>query len=81
MFADCVNFELSCDTHVNEKGEVFQKGMTVCVSAPSATITRETNFIARAVKLSRTIEGKTSALTLVLPGSYTGEIPEALPWE
>jgi prophage tail gpP-like protein len=81
MFADCVNYELLCDNHVNEKNEVFQKGMTVCVSAPSAMITRETNFIARNIKLSRTTEGKTSTLTLVLPGSYMGEIPEVLPWE
>ncbi|MDR2097698.1 MAG: LysM peptidoglycan-binding domain-containing protein [Spirochaetaceae bacterium] len=81
MFADCVNFELLCDNHVNENNEVFQKGMTVCVLAPSAMIMRETNFTARSVKLSRTTEGKTATLTLVLPGSYTGEIPEALPWE
>jgi prophage tail gpP-like protein len=81
MFADCVNFELTCDNHVNEKNEVFQKGMTVCVYAPSAMIMRETNFIARNIKLSRTTEGKTAALTLVLPGSYTGDAPEVLPWE
>jgi prophage tail gpP-like protein len=81
MFADCVHFEVTCDNHVNENGEVFQKGMNVCVLSPSAMITRETNFIARSVKLSRTVEGKTSSLNLVLPGSYTGEIPEVLPWE
>jgi hypothetical protein len=81
MFADCVNFELLCEGHVNKNGEIFKKGMTVCVSAPSAMIMRETNFIARNIKLSRTTKGKTSTLTLVLPGSYTGEIPEALPWE
>ena len=81
MFADCVNFELTCENHVNENNEVFYKGMGVCVSAPSAMITKETTFIARNVKLKRTTEGKTSELTLVLPGSYTGEIPEALPWE
>jgi prophage tail gpP-like protein len=81
MFADCVNFELSCENHTNEKGEIFKKGMTVCVCAPSAMILRETNFIARSIKLSRTTKGKTTDMTLVLPGSYTGEIPEALPWE
>jgi prophage tail gpP-like protein len=81
MFADCVNYEVLCENHVNEKNEVFQKGMSVCLSAPSAMINNETAFIARTVKLSRTTEGKTAALTLVLPGAYTGEIPEALPWE
>jgi prophage tail gpP-like protein len=81
MFTDCVSFELLCENHVNENNEVFYKGMGVCVYAPSAMIAKETNFIARDVKLSRTVEGKTATLNLVLPGSYTGEIPEALPWE
>jgi prophage tail gpP-like protein len=80
MFANCVNYELFCEGHTNEKGEVFQKGMAACVYAPSAMITQETTFIARSIKLSRTTEGKTATLSLVLPGSYTGEIPEALPW-
>jgi len=82
MFADCVSFELECDGHHNADGELFKKGMTVCVSAPTAMITRETNFIARNTKLVRNAEtGKTATLTLVLPGSYTGELPEAFPWE
>ncbi|MDR3325113.1 MAG: hypothetical protein LBS82_03880 [Spirochaetaceae bacterium] len=81
MFADCVSFELECEGHVNEKNELFQKGMTVCVNAPSVMLVNDTHFIARDVKLKRTTEGKTSTMTLVLPGSYTGEIPEALPWE
>jgi prophage tail gpP-like protein len=80
MFADCVSFELGCEGHTNEKNELFKKGMTVCVKAPGAMIARETNFIARNIKLTRTAQGKTSALTLALPGSYTGDIPEALPW-
>jgi prophage tail gpP-like protein len=81
MFADCVSFELECEGHVNENNELFGKGMTVCVYAPGAMIASETNFIARNVHLKRTKEGKTTSLTLVLPGSYTGELPEAFPWE
>jgi prophage tail gpP-like protein len=81
MFADCVSYEIECDGHHNTDGERFKKGMTVCVSAPTAMITKETNFLCRNVKLSRTIEGKTSTLSIVLPGSYTGELPEAFPWE
>jgi prophage tail gpP-like protein len=81
MFADAVSYELQCEKHFTTEGRRFKKGMTVCVYAPSAMITRETNFIARNIKLERTTEGKTSTLTLVLPGSYTGELPEAFPWE
>lgn len=81
MFADAVSYELECEEHRNADGQLFKKGMAVCVHAPSAMITRETNFIARNIKLARTTEGKTSSLTLVLPGSYTGELPEVYPWE
>jgi prophage tail gpP-like protein len=81
MFADCVSYELECEGHVNAGGGVFHKGMTVCVKAPGAMIRRETNFKARNIKLKRTKEGKTTSMTLVLPGSYTGRIPEVLPWE
>jgi prophage tail gpP-like protein len=81
MFADCVSYSLKCDTHLNNKGKLFKKGMTVCIEAPGAMITRQTNFTARNIKLLRDETGKTAELELVLPGSFTEEPPEVLPWE
>jgi prophage tail gpP-like protein len=81
MFADCVSYDLECTGHKNENGRLFKKGMIVCLKAPGAMIRRETNFIARSIKLKRTTEGKTATINLALPGSYTGIIPEVLPWE
>jgi prophage tail gpP-like protein len=81
MFADCVSYEMECAGHKTADGKLFKKGMIVCIKAPGAMIRRETNFIARTIKLKRTTEGKTSTISLALPGSYTGEIPEVLPWE
>jgi prophage tail gpP-like protein len=81
MFADTVSYELECEQHYNTDGQRFKKGMAVCVKAPSAMINKETTFAARSVKLARTTEGKTTSMTLVLPGSYTGLLPEAFPWE
>jgi len=81
MFAECISLGLNCDTHKNENGELFKKGMTVAVKSPAAMIQRETLFLARTIKLKRNIEAKTAELNLVLPGSFTEEIPEELPWE
>jgi prophage tail gpP-like protein len=81
MFADCVGFELECEKHVNKNNELFQKGMTVRINAPGAMIVKDTEFIARNIKLSRKASGNTTTINLVLPGSFTGELPEALPWE
>jgi len=81
MFADCVSYDLECEGHVNSDNKVFKKGMTVCVKAPGAMIRNETKLMARNITLKRNTEGKTATMSLILPGSYTGEIPEALPWE
>jgi prophage tail gpP-like protein len=81
MFADCVSYELECEGHTAADGTVFPKGMTVRVNAPGAMIVKETNFIAKNIKLKRDTSGKTASMTLVLPGSFTEEIPEELPWE
>jgi prophage tail gpP-like protein len=81
MFADAVSFELECAEHTDKDGVLFQKGTIVKITAPGAMIRRETNFLAREVKFSCTTEGKKTVMTLVLPGSYTGESPEVFPWE
>jgi prophage tail gpP-like protein len=81
MFAGCISYSLKCAGHLNDTGKLFKKGMTVCVEAPGAMITRQTNFTARNIKLTRDETGKTAELELVLPGSFTEETPEALLWE
>ena len=81
MFADCVSYELTCEGHILIDNRLCKKGLFVCVKAPKAMIRRETNFIARNIKMIRTGDQKTTQLSLVLPGSYTGKIPEVMPWE
>lgn len=81
MFAECVSYDLKCEGHVLIDGSLCKKGLVVCVNAPSAMIVRDTNFIARNIKIVRTAESKYTEMNLVLPGSYTKKIPEVLPWE
>lgn len=81
MFADCVAYELACEGHILIDNRLCKKGLCVCVKAPKAMIRKETDFIARNIKLVRTGDQKTTQLSLVLPGSYTGNIPGVLPWE
>jgi len=81
MFADCVSFDLRSDVHKNANGELYRKGMGVAVKSPAAMIQKETIFTARKVTLKRDTESKTADINLVLPGSFTEEIPEVLPWE
>jgi len=81
MYADCISYKAQCDTHLNANGQLFRKGMTVSVEAPGVMISRQSNFTARNIKLLRTAEAKTAEIDLVLPGSFTGDLPRVFPWE
>lgn len=81
MFADCISLDLDCDTHKNQDGKLFYKGMYAAIYSPAAMIHKETLLLARKVTLKRDVAAKTSNINLVLPGSFTDEIPEVLPWE
>jgi len=62
-------------------GELFSAGQTIDVTAPDAMIYSRYSLIARSVVLEQSAQGKTSSLKLVMPGSFSGELPETLPWD
>jgi hypothetical protein len=39
------------------------------------------SLIARSVVLEQSGQSKTALLELVMPGSFSGEIPETMPWD
>lgn len=81
MFGDSVSYELTIQGHRNKEGELFKKNTSITLYSPGAAIYRETEFLIKSFTLNRTAGGDTTTFSLVLPGSYTGEIPEVLPWE
>lgn len=81
MFADCVSYDLSCEGHLLFNDVLCKKSLTVCVKAPSAMILRDTNFLARNIKIVRGSDGKHTEMSLVFPSSYSDKVVERLPWE
>jgi prophage tail gpP-like protein len=65
----------------NTDGTVWTPGQVVTVKAPGIFITRETSFIVRQATLSLDAsEGRTTALDLVLPATFSGQMPAVEPW-
>ena len=81
MFADSVSYTVVIPSWFTPDGELWAPNTTVKIEAPGAMIYSSFEFLIRKVIYSRTAERETVTLTLVIPGVFTGLIPENLPWD
>lgn len=81
MFGDMVSYSVSVDTHRDSFGNRWKSNTTIILQAPDAMVYNEYEFIIRSVVFDKDDKTETAMLTLVLPGSFSGEIPINLPWD
>lgn len=81
MFGAAVTYIVGLDTWRDPSGKLWVPNTTVNLTAPGAMIYEEFEFIIKSVEFSRAGSAETAALTLVLPGAFSGKIPEILPWD
>lgn len=62
-------------------GDIWKPNTTILLTAPSAMVYRETELLIRDVTLKQTENTETATLEVVLPGAFSGAVPESLPWE
>lgn len=81
MFGNAVTYVLQLPTWRTPSGKLFEPNTTISVYAPRAMIYRETELLIRDVYLKQSQNEQTCSLGCVLPGSFSGEIPEFMPWD
>lgn len=81
MYANAVSWNVPVPSWRGPSGAVWQPNTTIKLTAPNAMIYSETEFLIKEVRLSTGRESRTALLTVVLPGAYSGQAPETLPWE
>lgn len=81
MLGNAVQYKAVVSTFRDPQGELWRPNTTVTVTAPDAMVYNEFEFIVKRVSFDRPEKRKTAELTLVLPGAYSGTIPEAMPWD
>ena len=62
-------------------GNLWAPNTTVTLTAPDAMIYDKYEFIIRSVTFETDRATETATLNLVLTGSFSGEIPDSLPWD
>lgn len=81
MFAGAASYAVEVATIFDEGGFLWDRNRFVKLTAPDAMIYRETDFLIRSVTLRVGASKRAASLGLVLPGAFSGELPEYLPWE
>jgi prophage tail gpP-like protein len=65
----------------NRENELWLENTLVELYAPKVFLFQSRNYLIKSVKLDKTEQGgEIAELTMVMPETYTGEIPEILPW-
>jgi prophage tail gpP-like protein len=80
MFADVFKVELELATRKDDAGNLFEPNTTVRVTSEEDFLERPTELLIADLTLKMGSASQTASMRLVLPGVYSGEIPEVLPW-
>lgn len=81
MFGNMAAYSVQVDTWRTPSGELWAPNTTVTLLAPGAMVYTEYEFVIRSVEFNREPRATTAILNLVIPGAFSGQIPETLPWD
>ena len=81
MFGNMVSYSVDVATWRDARGNLWEPNTMVSLLAPGAMIYKATKFLIRSIVLRKGPRSETATLSLVLPGSFSGKAPGALPWE
>jgi len=81
MFGNMVAYSVRVATWRDPFGKLWAPNTTIKLTAPDAMVYGEYEFVIRSVQFERESSAATATLDLVIPGSFNGQIPEALPWD
>lgn len=81
MFGAMASYTLELSTWRDPSGDLWAPNTTLKLQASGAMIYTPYEFVIRSVEFSKESSSETARLNLVIPGAFSGQIPEALPWD
>lgn len=79
MFGSAISYSLSLQGLRDQFGQIWRPNEFINLLSPSAMVYKETKLLIKSVVLNHS-ESDSTTLNVVLPESYSGEIPKTLPW-
>ncbi len=81
MFGNMVTYSVTVNTWRDPQGYLWNPNTLINLLAPDAMVYNEYIFLIRSVSFERQDNQETAVLNLVIPGAFSGKIPESLPWD
>lgn len=81
IFSKVVSVEVDLAGWLNGKGQIYEPNTTIRVKSPEDYIKNSYEFLIADVALSQNAGSRACSLRLALPGAYSGDIPEVMPWQ
>ena len=82
MFGNAASWTIdNIATWRDANGDIWQPNTTVLVTAPDAMIYKTYELLVRDVVLRQAADQYTASLRVVMPGAFSGAVPDALPWD
>jgi len=80
MFANSASYDIVVSTWRDNNGNLWEPDTVIKLHSHDAMIYKEHDFIIRSVVFSETSKSKVATMNLILPGGFSAELPESLPW-
>lgn len=81
MYGNMVSYSARVATHRDPNDKRWASNTTVILQAPDSMVYNDYEFVIRSVEFEKDDKTETAILNLVLPGSFSGKIPNNLPWD
>lgn len=81
MFANMASYTVNVSNWRDARGDLWEPGAAVTLLAPSAMVYTAYRFVIRSVVFERDSESERATLDLIMPGTFSGDTPEVLPWD
>lgn len=81
MLANSSSYQVDVGTWRDPAGNLWEPNTTITLLAPDAMIYGESEFLIRSVSLHQDKDNSSATLGLVLPGAFSGTIPDSYPWD
>ena len=81
MYAGATTISVIVEGWRNSDGKLWEANRLISLEAPDINVYVPFEFLIRKVSRSKTNDGISTALDLIFPGSFSGELPESLPWD
>lgn len=81
MYGNMAAYAVQVSSWRDPQGNLWAPNTTVSLEAPGAMVYSAYEFVVRSVRFDRAGSSESAELDLVLPGSFSGQTPEAMPWD